>query len=130
MISQSAGRWFRVGFGMFVVQATFATLGGELPSTYQRVKYLRASTTQSVLGEDPYVDTGVVPHAKLHVTADVNVISSFSYWFGCWDAGFNSKSYALCNDGSGIYSAYGDGRWRSITPVCAEGAHTRDFQGG
>ena len=76
-----------------------------------------------------YIDTGFKPNEKTRVVLDVTVRGNKEYWFGAWNTSYNTGAYAVCNDGSGIYSGFGNSGGGS-PPVIANGRHTIDFDGG
>ncbi len=70
-----------------------------------------------------YIDTGIKPTENTRVVMDVEVNGAYEYWFGVWDADYNSWAFALGNDGTGLYAGYGFQGGTSGS-VVSNGRHT------
>lgn len=76
-----------------------------------------------------WIDTGIKPNNKTRVVMDVTVGNTYEYWFGVWDEAYNKATYAVCNDGSNVYSGFGNSGGGKGS-VVANGRHTIDFSNG
>ena len=82
-----------------------------------------------------FIDTEFKPDSNTRVVMDVTVQSEFEYWFGAWSIDWDFFSFAVCNDGNGVFSAYGSNSYDATPcgttePVVPEGRHVLDYDKG
>ena len=76
-----------------------------------------------------YIDTGFKPNQDTRVVVDVTVGSTKEYWFGCWNSAFNNGAFAVGNDGSKLFSGYGNSGG-GVAPIIGIGRHTVELDKG
>lgn len=81
--------------------------------------------------KNAYIDTGFKPNNKTSVIADVTVLdyTKTDYWFGAWNTNYKSGAFAVCNDGSNLYSGYGNSGG-GTNPKLGAGRHIIHFTNG
>ena len=82
-----------------------------------------------------FVDTGFKPDSNTRVVMDVTVQSDTEYWFGMWSVDWDFCSFAACNDGNGVFTAYGSANYGNSPcgttgSVVPSGRHVLDFDKG
>ena len=80
-----------------------------------------------------YFNTGFKPNQDTRVVMDVTVQGAVEYWCGAWDINWNNRTFAFCNDDSGVYTAFvktGNANNGTIGSVVSNGRHVLDFDKG
>lgn len=65
--------------------------------------------TRIHIGGGGYIDTGFVPNQNTRAVVDVVPRTNVDTFFGAWGAAWNSRAFALSNDGSNMYLGFGGG---------------------
>ena len=94
---------------------------------------LQPSPTYIDVPNGAYVDTGFKPNQDTRVVMDVTVQGTNEYWCGAWDINWDNRTFAFCNDGSGVYTAFvktGSANNGTTGTVVPNGRHVLDFDKG
>ena len=79
------------------------------------VDYLQSSNTQ-------YINTEFLPNQDTTVEMKIFRTTPRAYWFSAWNTAYNNGAYAVCNDGTNVYSGY-DGQGGGTGSPVNDGEH-------